>query len=115
MIRQTQTEPDARLATKTLDQALLTQLQHQFGHSPFESRAILEVVKETYLGQLRTPGTLKPGQMVVLAIKADEPPWQTAPRVPVRTHCGHGPHLQGPSTPSRRWTSSRGAGPTGPN
>jgi hypothetical protein len=74
MIRQTQTELDARLATKTLDQALLTQLQQQFGRSPFESRAILEVVKETYLGQLRTPSTLKPGQMVVLAIKADEPP-----------------------------------------
>jgi hypothetical protein len=74
MIRQTQTELDARLATKTLDQALLTQLQQQFGHSPFESRAILEVVKETYLGQLRTPNALKPGQMVVLAIKADEPP-----------------------------------------
>lgn len=74
MIRQTQTELDARLTTKTLDQALLTQLQQQFGHSPFESRAILEVVKETYLGQLRTPNALKPGQMVVLAIKADEPP-----------------------------------------
>lgn len=74
MIRQSQTELDARLATKTLDQALLTQLQQQFGRSPFESRAILEVVKETYLGQLRTPSTLKPGQMVVLAIKADEPP-----------------------------------------
>lgn len=74
MIRQTQTELDARLTTKTLDQALLTQLQQQFGHSPFESRAILEVVKETYLGQLRTPNALKPGQMVVLAIKANEPP-----------------------------------------
>lgn len=34
MIRQTQTELDARLATKTLDQALLTQLQQQFGHPP---------------------------------------------------------------------------------
>jgi hypothetical protein len=74
MIRQTQTELDARLATKTLEQALLTQLQQQFGHSPFESRAILEVIKGTYLGQLRTPNTLRPGQMVVLAIKADEPP-----------------------------------------
>lgn len=74
MIRQTQTELGARLATKTLDQALLTQLQQQFGHPPFESRAILEVVKETYLGQLCTPSTLKPGQMVVLAIKANEPP-----------------------------------------
>lgn len=74
MIRQAQTELEARLATKTLDQTLLTQLQQQFSHSPFESRAILEVIKNTYLGQLRTPSTLKPGQMVVLAVKADEPP-----------------------------------------
>jgi len=74
MIRQTQAELDARLATKTLDQALLMQLQQQFNRSPFESRAILEVVKETYLGQLRTPTMLKPGQIVVLAIKSDEPP-----------------------------------------
>ncbi len=74
MIRQTETELKNRLATKTLDQALLTQLQDQFNHSPFESRAVLEVIKETYLGQLRTPSSLKPGQMIVLAIQADEPP-----------------------------------------
>lgn len=74
MIRQTQAELNARLATKTLDQAFVTQLQQQFNRSPFESRAILSLVKETYLGQLRTPGNLKPGQMIVLAIKADEPP-----------------------------------------
>jgi len=42
--------------------------------SPFENRAILEVVKEIYLGQLWTPNTLKPSQMVMLAIKTDEPP-----------------------------------------
>ncbi|HJW89986.1 MAG TPA: DUF1670 domain-containing protein [Anaerolineales bacterium] len=74
MIRQTQSELDARLTAKNLDQALVTQLQQQFNCSPFESRAILEVVKETYLGQWRTPSTVKPGQMVVMAIRADEPP-----------------------------------------
>jgi hypothetical protein len=74
MIRATERELQERLTTKTLDQALLTQLQEQFNYSPFETRAVMETVKQTYLGQLRTPSTLKPGQMVVLAIKADEPP-----------------------------------------
>lgn len=74
MIRAAQTELQDRLATKTLDQALLTQLQQQFNYSPFESRAVLETVKEIYLGLLRTPSTLKPGQTVVLAVKAEEPP-----------------------------------------
>ena len=74
MIRQTQAELKARLETKTQDQALLTQLQQEFNYSPFESRAVLEVIKETYLSSLMSPSTLKPGQMVVMAIKADEPP-----------------------------------------
>jgi len=74
MIRQTQAELKARLETKTQDQALLTQLQQEFNYSPFESRAVLEVIKETYLSSLLSPSTLKPGQMVVMAIKADEPP-----------------------------------------
>ena len=74
MIRQTETELAARLGVKTQDQALLTALQHEFNYSPFESRAVLVTVKDTYLAQLRTPSTLKPGQMVVLAIRAAEPP-----------------------------------------
>lgn len=74
MIRPTEKEFQDRLAAKTLDQVLLTQLREQFDYSPFETRAVLETVKETYLSQLRTPSTLNPGQMVVLAIQADEPP-----------------------------------------
>jgi hypothetical protein len=74
MIRQPEAERADRLATKTQDQALLTALQSEFNYSPFESRAILATVQETYLAQLRTPDTLKPGQMVTLAIRADEPP-----------------------------------------
>jgi len=74
MIRQTDQELANRLSVKSLDQALVNQLRHEFGYSPFESRAILQTVQETYLGQLRSPGQLKPGQMVTLAIKASEPP-----------------------------------------
>jgi hypothetical protein len=79
MIRQTETELKTRLDSKGLDRSLLTQLQQEFNRSPFESRAILEVVKETYLGQLRNPGHLKPGQMVTTAIKAQEPPGKPLP------------------------------------
>ncbi len=74
MLRQPETELEQRLAAKTLDQAFLTQLQQEFNSSPFESRAILEVVKASYLSRFRTPDALKPGQTIVLAIKADEPP-----------------------------------------
>lgn len=74
MIRQPETERANRLAVKTQDRALLTALQHEFNYSPFESRAVLETVKDIYMAQLRTPDTLKPGQMIVLAISADEPP-----------------------------------------
>ena len=74
MIRQTETERVNRLAVKTQDQSLSMALKYEFNYSPFESRAVLETVKDTYMAQLRTPSTLKPGQMVVLAIRADEPP-----------------------------------------
>jgi len=74
MIRQPETERAARLKQKTLDHALLTALQHEFNYAPFVSRAILATVQETYLAQLQTPTALKPGQMVVLAIQAAEPP-----------------------------------------
>jgi hypothetical protein len=74
MLRQTATELEQRLATKTLDQAFLTQLQQEFNYSPFESRAILAAVKASYLSHWRTPEALKPGQTVMLAIKANEPP-----------------------------------------
>ncbi len=74
MIRQPETERATRLNQKTPAQALLTVLQHEFNYAPFESRAILTTVKETYLAQLQTPTALNPGQMVVLAIHASEPP-----------------------------------------
>lgn len=74
MIRQPETERAHRLVVKSQDQALLTALQHEFNYSPFESRAILTTVQEMYAAQLRSPSTLNPGQMVVLAIRADEPP-----------------------------------------
>ena len=74
MIRHESQELNGRLSLKNLDQLLLTELQHGLGCSPFEVRAILETVKETYLAQFHPTSRLKPGQMVVMAISADEPP-----------------------------------------
>lgn len=99
MIRQTETELKTRLTSKELEQALLTQLQQGFDRSPFESRAILQVVKETFLGQLSNPSHLKPGQMVTTAIKADQPPGKALPEcqfvpIVVTVHSPEDEHLR---------------------
>jgi hypothetical protein len=74
MIRDQARELSNRLSLKSLDQALLNELHQGLGCSPFESQAILATVKETYLTQLHPTDRLRPGQMVVMAISADEPP-----------------------------------------
>jgi hypothetical protein len=52
----------------------LTQLQNEFDCSPFESRAILDTMHATFEPVWQSPANLKPGQMCVLAIAANEPP-----------------------------------------
>lgn len=74
MIRQPEIERQERLSNKTLDQAALNQLVNEFSCSPFESRAILELMQTTYEQAWQSPSYLKPGQMLVMAICADEPP-----------------------------------------
>lgn len=73
MIRQPKTERQQRLARKGLEQMALQQLQEDFECSPFESRAILEVMSEIFELAWQGPERLKPGQMCVLAVAADEP------------------------------------------
>ncbi len=74
MIRQPKVERDRRLECKTIDQAALMRLQGDFECSPFESRAILQMMQELFESSWQSPSHLKPGQMVVLAIAAHEPP-----------------------------------------
>lgn len=74
MIRQAEIERQARLSSKTLDQAALNQLMNDFNCSAFESRAILEMMHTTFEQAWQNPAYLKPGQMLVMAICADEPP-----------------------------------------
>jgi hypothetical protein len=73
MIRQPKRERQQRLASKRLEQMALQQLQDDFECSPFESRAILEVMGEIFELAWQGPERLKPGQMCVLAVAADEP------------------------------------------
>ncbi len=73
MIRQPKNERQQRLARKRLEQMALQQLQEDFECSPFESRAILEVMSEIFELAWQGPERLKPGQMCVLAVAADEP------------------------------------------
>lgn len=73
MIRQAEREKQARLERKTLDQAAIKQLIDGFSCSPFESRAILQMMRETFEQAWQSPAYLKPGQMMVMAISADEP------------------------------------------
>ena len=74
MIRDECQERRKRLSLKSLDQSLLSELQRGLGCSHFESRAVLATVKETYLARLHPSEYLRPGQMMVMAISADEPP-----------------------------------------
>ncbi|MHC4687665.1 MAG: DUF1670 domain-containing protein [Planctomycetota bacterium] len=73
MIRQPEREKQARIERKTLEQAAIKQLVNGFSCSPFESRAILDMMQETFEQAWQSPAYLKPGQMMVMAISADEP------------------------------------------
>jgi hypothetical protein len=57
-----------------LEQAALNQLIKEFNCSPFESRAILAMLQSTFEQTWQSPAYLKPGQMMVMAICAHEPP-----------------------------------------
>jgi hypothetical protein len=64
-----------RLEAKTLDAQFLTTVQQGLNCSPFESQAVLEVVKEVYfpfLAQAQTSALL-PGKITLVGVCADEP------------------------------------------
>jgi hypothetical protein len=73
MNRQPKTERQERLAQKQLEQVALRQLREDFECSPFESRAILAALRATFELSWEGREHLKPGQLCVLAVEADEP------------------------------------------
>lgn len=64
-----------RLESKTLDAQFLTTIQQGLNCSPFESHAVLEVVKEVYFPFLdRAPSSVHlPGKITLVGVCADEP------------------------------------------
>lgn len=82
MIRQTDKEREERLAAKTLDRALINELQEGFNCSPFESRAILELVSDARQS-LRWTSTRADGRDGNLNERTAR---QSAQGLPIQTH-----------------------------
>lgn len=71
--RPKRTEID-RLSVKTLDDQFLAEIQKGLNCSPFESEAVLSVVREVFAPLIGIhPSSGPPGTMVVIAVDADEP------------------------------------------
>src|SRR5712692_174580 len=63
-----------RLDSKTLDARFTAEIRHGLECSPFESKAILDVVKAVYSPYLSVDsGELAPGKIALVAVAADEP------------------------------------------
>jgi DNA-binding CsgD family transcriptional regulator len=73
-IRNPNREVIERLDSKTLDARFSTEIQQGLNCSPFESEAVLGVVKEVYFPFLSTeaPGP-SPGKISLVAVASDEP------------------------------------------
>lgn len=63
-----------RLDSKTLDARFLKEIEHGLNCSPFEARAVLEVVREVYFPFLDEQCVkAPPGKITLVAISCDEP------------------------------------------
>src|SRR5436853_7534225 len=74
-VRNVRRQERRRLEAKTLDARFLTEIQQGLNCSPFESEAVLKVVKEVYfpfLDQVESPPAV-PGKLTVVGVCADEP------------------------------------------
>lgn len=89
----------SRLEFKSLESQFLAEIQHGLNCSPFESRAILQVVEETFFAfitdcsQSGENGGLLPGRLSLIAIQADEPsgkPLSQCAKVTVALHLHRG-------------------------
>ena len=73
-IRNLNREVIERLHSKTLDARFTTEIQQGLNCSPFESEAVLDVVKEVYFPFLSAEASrLSPGKISLIAVAADEP------------------------------------------
>lgn len=74
MIRDHKQEQKERLSLKTIDQVFTKKVQEGLNCSPFECKALLEIVREVYLPWLTDSETIRPGQMMIVGVDATEPP-----------------------------------------
>jgi DNA-binding CsgD family transcriptional regulator len=73
-VRNPKREVIERLNSKTLDARFTTEIQQGLNCSPFESQAVLEVVKEVFFPFLSAEGSEpSPGKISLVAVGADEP------------------------------------------
>src|SRR5690242_8319019 len=73
-LRNPQREELSRLASKTLDARFISTVRDGLNCSPFEARAVLDVVREVYAPVFSdTPAAALPGRITLVAIDADEP------------------------------------------
>jgi DNA-binding CsgD family transcriptional regulator len=73
-VRNKKRETLARLNSKTLDARFLNEIQNGLNCSPFESEAVLDVVKEVYFPFLDEQSVkAPPGKITLIAVSADEP------------------------------------------
>src|SRR6516162_8201404 len=73
-IRNRQRQVIERLDSKTLDAQFTTEIEQGLNCSPFESKAVLDVVKEVYFPFLAAEvGEPAPGKITLIAVAADEP------------------------------------------
>jgi DNA-binding CsgD family transcriptional regulator len=71
-VRHRKRETTQRLAEKTLEAQFLSEVCHGLNCSPFEGRAVLEVVQEVF-APLWSEASSLPGRVVLMAVDADEP------------------------------------------
>jgi hypothetical protein len=73
-VRNRDREVIERLDSKTLDARFITEIQLGLNCSPFESEAVLDVVKEVYFPFLSAEASEPaPGKITLIAVAADEP------------------------------------------
>lgn len=87
-VRNAKKEELGRLEAKTLDAQFCTILQQGLNCSPFETQAVLNVVKEVYFPFLEPGGSkAPPGAVSVVAVDADEPAGKAVAECKKRTLC----------------------------
>lgn len=68
MVRNHRQEKHVRLTSKTVDAQLSRAVRQGLNCSPFEAEAIVKLARSVYEPDTHTPGTLKPGQMLLTII-----------------------------------------------